>query len=81
MISSDIVLLVSTMVLVLKMLYNRPAHLSVYTAQLFMRICVYGDGLLCEKAPETIDTQLEQYGNFVKHGGATPHLKDKKDTS
>ena len=27
--------------------------------------------LLCEKAPVTIDTQIEQYDNFVKHGGAT----------
>ena len=25
--------------------------------------------LLCEKAPVTIDTQTEQYGNFVKMGG------------
>ena len=62
------------MVLALKMLYNRFAHLSVYTVQLFMRKCAYGDRLLCEKAPVTIDTQIEQYGNFVKHGGATGQL-------
>ena len=30
--------------------------------------------LLCEKAPVTIDAQIEQYGNFVKHGGATSQL-------
>ena len=31
--------------------------------------------LLCEKAPlTTIDTQIEQYGKFVKHGGATSQL-------
>ena len=58
----------------LKMLYNMSAHLSVYTVQLFMRKCVYADKLLCEKAPVTIDTQIEQYGNFVKHGGATSQL-------
>ena len=32
-----------TMVMVLKMLYNRSAHLSVCTVQLFTRKCVYGD--------------------------------------
>ena len=42
-ISSDIVLQVPTMVLVLKMLYHRSAHLSVCTVQLFMRKCVYED--------------------------------------
>ena len=73
-ISSDIVLLVPTMVLVLKMFYNRSAHLSVYTLQLFMRKCVFETWLLCEKAPVIIDTQIEQYGNFVKHGGATSQL-------
>ena len=80
------------MVLVLKMLYNRFAHLNLCTVQLFMETWS-----LCEKAPEKIDTHIEQYGNFVKHGGATSqhchcflkllsvpssqislHLKDKK---
>ena len=56
------------------MLYNRSAHLSVCTVQLFMRKCVYGDRLLYEKAPVTIDTQIKQYGNFVKQGGATSQL-------
>ena len=70
-ISSDIILLVLTMVLVLKMLFNRSTHLSLC---LFMRKCVYGVRLLCEKAPMTIDTQIEQYGNSVKHGGATSQL-------
>ena len=43
------------MVLVLKMLYNRSGHLSVYTVQLFTRKCVYGGSLLFEKAPLTIE--------------------------
>ena len=42
-ISPDIVLLVPTMVLVLKMLYNRSAHLSVCTVQLLIGKCVYVD--------------------------------------
>ena len=42
-ISSGIDLLVPIMVLVLKMLHNRSAHLSMCTVQLFMRKCVYGD--------------------------------------
>ena len=45
-ISSDIVLLVPIIALVLKMLYNRSAHLSVCTVQLFTRKSVYGD-ILC----------------------------------
>ena len=73
-ISSDIILLVLTMVLVLKMLFNRSTHLSLCTVLLFMRKCVYGVRLLCEKAPMTIDTQIKQYGNSVKHGGATSQL-------
>ena len=48
------------MALVLKMLYNRSAHLSVYTVQPFVRKYVCGDRLLCEKAPVTIDTQIEE---------------------
>ena len=31
--------------------------------------------LMCEKAPVTMHTQIEQYGIFVKHGGATSHFK------
>ena len=30
--------------------------------------------LLCVKAPVTIDAQIEQNGNFVKHEGATSQL-------
>ena len=27
---------------------------------------------LCEKAPVKTDTQIEQFGNFVKNGGTGP---------
>ena len=73
-ISSDMVLLVPTMVLVLKMLYNRFAHLSVHCTAVHEKMCLWRHGYLCEKAPVTIDAQIEQYGNFVKHGGATSQL-------
>ena len=72
-ISADIVLLVPTMVLVLKMLNNRFAHVSYCTA-VCEKICLWRRGYCVKKAPVTIDSQMEQYGNFVKHGGATSQL-------
>ena len=54
------------MPLVLKRLCNRSAHLNLYTVELFMRKCVYGDMVIVQKAPVTIDTQTEHYGKFVK---------------
>ena len=50
------------------MLYNRSAHLSVCTVQLFMRKCVYGDRLLCAKAPVTIDYTNQTIWQFCETG-------------
>ena len=60
----------------LKMLYKRSAHLRVCTVQLLIRNVSMEIWLLCEKASVTIDTQIKQYGNFVKHGGATSQLRN-----
>ena len=56
------------------MLYNRSAHLSVALYSCSRENVSIETWLLCEKAPVTIDTQIEQYGNFVKHGGVTNQL-------